>query len=327
MFVMKKFKNGMTIAEVLLAFAVCAVIFVLSIHMFTSTDVKRRPYVYSTMNNLREVNSYIMEDCYEEGTCNIQNELPQSLTEYCIRLNDKYNASGDVICDTSTESQNLISSNTSLYQRINGNDTYNYNLKLTSGVAIFGILDNAEWQEIKYKIGNDEHTSPNKYIDIIIDTNGKNEPNVFLDDIYPIRIFANGDVVPGVLKASSNGTTLNGFDYSDIYDYTIRKKVTENNSITMFAADIRTEAEKTAKVDIKDHDLNFREAMCRAYGNQIATKMLQRYYNDALEINDDWCKAFSATNSQAADCARNNTLCEVRQTRPKTTGFIKFIGL
>lgn len=323
MIVMKKFKKAMTLAEVLLAFGVCGVVFLVSINMFQSMDVKRLPYVYSTMNNLREVNSYIMTDCFNEGTCSIQNVLPNSLQEYCTRLNEKYNTSGDVICTIGTDSQNLISSDTSKYQRTNGNDTYNYNLKLTSGVEIFGILDNANWKEITY--GTNNHTSPNKYIDIIIDTNGKNEPNKFLDDVYPIRIFSNGDVVPGVLKASSNGATLNGFDYADIYEYTVRKKVTQNDSTTISIADMRTAAEKSRNAAMEKNGVNFREALCRAYGNTKATTILQRYYNDAL-VSTDWCSAI-ATNAQAADCAQDNTICEVKQTRPKTNGFVKFIGL
>lgn len=330
MFVMKKMKKAMVLSEVLLALIVCGVILVISIHMFKSTDVTRTPYIYSTMQNLNQANEIIMQECADKGTCQ-EGSLPEDLSTYCLSLSEKYNTVGEVLCRN--RDQNIITQsaeNTAQFRRTNGANDYDYNIKLPSGIGIYGILENGNWKTIEYQNAVSNKEAANKYIDIVLDTNAQGRPNHFLDDVYPIRIFSNGDVVPGVLDSDNGGISHRGFDSSEVFGYRVIKKRTENNSTTTTVADIRTQAEKTADAPYRAETLTFREANCRAYDNNKANTILKKYYNDVDGVKNlaNWCSGFETDGvSQAADCTQENVICEVEQTRPKASGFIKFMGL
>jgi len=330
MFVMKKMKQAMVLSEVLLALIICGVILVISIHMFKSVDVTRTPYIYSTMQNLSEANSVIMLECANKGTCT-EGFLPEDLSTYCLLLSEKYNTVGEILCRNSD--QDVITQNdenTEKFRRTNGNTDYDYNIKLPSGIGIYGILENGNWKTIEYQNAVSNKEAANKYIDIVLDTNAQGKPNHFLDDVYPIRIFSNGDIVPGVLDSTGGGISHKGFDSSEVFGYRVIKKRTENNSTTITVADIRTSTEKTADAPFRTEALSFREANCRAYGSAKATTILKKYYNDVDGVENlaNWCSGFETGGvSQAADCTQENVICEVEQTRPKASGFIKFMGI
>ena len=347
-----KNKSGMVVAEVLVALIVCGIILTISIHMFKSNDLSRKPFVYSVIKNLPMVNTVIENDCYQEGTCSEKRQLPSSLEEYCIRLTNNLTTTGDIDC--------LPSSSTQEDYRTNGDIKYYYNFRMSNGVAFYGLTkinngstdqDNV-WQQIG--------SYSNEYIDILVDlngpyggnsagdedtialTNGKTSRGTFGNDVIPIRIFKNGDVIPGLISGDSVTTAEQYYNNTDFFGYNVvlneydNDNTNNNGSLKTNSIDLRTQNEINANEPPK-FTVSFREAVCRAYNNQNnnsdgkADEMLTRYYG---ERNDYWCDLDSSQYGeygQSSVCANaethQNQHCTVEIAKPKSSAFARLFGL
>ena len=293
---LKNKKFAMVIAELILALIICGIIFVISIQVFRSTDVTKTPYIYSFMKNLPAANEVIMDDCYLEGRCQSKNQLPENPYEYCAKLAYYFNTSGAVLCSNNRYSLDVIK------------NEKHYNFKLPNGISVYGLSDNDKWQ-------SKDSSASNKYIDILIDINGEHGKNENREDIFPVRIFRNGDVVPGIYKDQTDDFL---YENPNFFGYRVLLNQNQNNSTTTTVADIRTSDEIGNGAKFKNDPISFKEALCKAYGADMAEDMLERYYGRSINCDD---------NDTAQHCLDEGNYCTVEAVKPKSSGLVRMLGL
>ena len=325
-----KNKNGMVVAEVLVAFIVCGIILTISIQMFKSNDLSKKPFIYSVMKNLPMVNTVIADDCYREGTCSEKRQLPLNRKEYCLRLANNLTVTGNINCELHG------TDNPEDYRTLNGVKYY-YNFRMTNGVAFYGLTNTDDgtsdtWQSIAKNLSSDY---ANQYIDIFVDLNSKYGNNVFGDDVIPIRIFKNGDIIPGLITGDDVTTREQYYNNADIFGYNVvlNEFDADNGSLKTNSIDLRTEDEINAN-DPPKFTVSFREAVCRAYNNVNdnndgkADELLTRYYGYK---DDYWCELDGSDYAQAGVCqtaeGNQNQHCTIEIAKPKSSAFARLFGL
>lgn len=289
----KNKKSGMTLAEVILALLICCVIITIAGVSFSSKDFKRTPYLMSILKNIPEANTIVMHDCYEEGTCNSQNQLPDSTIEYCTRLADVFLTTGNADCITT--------------------DADATNFKMTNGVSYFNfnIEGNQNWHK-----NNIEH--PKNYIDIVADINGDRGENINLIDRFAFRIFKNGEIVPNVMD------DVKLYEREDLFAYKVfinKAEVTPEGQVNskirvVEPVDTRTDDEIEAEVSY-NQKISFKRAVCMAHGAEL----LQRYYGNGESCNGEGYQLlpecnFNSKSNIAVQAGDNTAFCFVQPTKP-----------
>ena len=306
---MKKFnkKNGMILGEVIFALFICGILLGISIYMFKSNDVSKTPFIYAVMKNLPEVNKVIAEDCFEDGTCGSNMELPDDLAEYCQRLSDNFATSGAVNCsDEITDAKNTFTYYSSWIQ----------NFRFTNGVAFYNINQKSGWQTVN----NNQYN--NQYIDIFMDINGANNgDNTLGTDIFPLRIFKNGDVVP------YEEDDYDARDDEEFFGYRIvLNKASDDNT-----SDIRTNEVMDANngTGTFREKVSYTEAVCL-----VNPELFEEYFDETNICSNiavlDACNFDDYTASNLTDyphLADKSAYCTVEFVKPRAGGIFKLFGV
>lgn len=302
---MVEFKNkkpAMVLGEVVFALMICGIIMGLSVHMFKTKDVTKTPYLISVIKNLPEANYVVMNDCYNEGTCKSKNSLPDKTQEYCARLADIFVTSGTPNCKAGYTGQNF---------------------RLTNGISFFNMSPTAGANG-GWTVQANPLDHPRAHIDAKIDIDGTNiGANADRDDVFSIRVFKNGEVVPGI----------DYYDDEELFAYRVilnRAYATGASSVAssriIEAVDIRTLDE--IKKDIPySEKISFKHAICLAHGNDA----LQRYYGNSVSCGDYTQLAacdFSSSNDVNAHYFNDKSaFCTIEPIKPSGTGIFKIFGM
>ena len=301
------FKNGMILGEVIFAFFLCGILLGISIYMFKSNDVSKTPYIYSVLKNLPNVNKVIMQECYEEGFCSNYTELPDNVNEYCERLANNLVTTGAVNCSTGGDAS------ISAYGK-------GQNLRLANGSSFYGLSPRDGWDIVRFD-GRDI----NYYLDVYIDINGANNgDNVLGTDIFPIRIFKNGAVVPSV-------DFYNNFDARDdeeffAYRILLNKAFNEDNpnSRVIEVVDARTPDEISDELPFREK-VSLKEAICTTN-----PELFKRYFQG--EVCDGYtilpaCNFDSGDSQKYPHLNDKSAYCTFEPVKPRGSGIFKIFGI
>ena len=301
------FKNGMILGEVIFAFFLCGILLGISIYMFKSNDVSKTPYIYSVLKNLPNINKVIMQECYEEGFCSNYTELPDNVNEYCERLANNLVTTGAVNCSTGGDAS------ISAYGK-------GQNLRLANGSSFYGLSPRDGWDIVRFD-GRDI----NYYLDVYIDINGANNgDNVLGTDIFPIRIFKNGAVVPSV-------DFYNNFDARDdeeffAYRILLNKALNEDNpnSRVIEVVDARTPDEISDELPFREK-VSLKEAICTTN-----PELFKRYFQG--EVCDGYtilpaCNFDSGDSQKYPHLNDKSAYCTFEPVKPRGSGIFKIFGI
>lgn len=301
------FKNGMILGEVIFAFFLCGILLGISIYMFKSNDVSKTPYIYSVLKNLPNVNKVIMQECYEEGFCSNYTELPDNVNEYCERLANNLVTAGAVNCSTGGDAS------ISAYGK-------GQNLRLANGSSFYGLSPRDGWDIVRFD-GRDI----NYYLDVYIDINGANNgDNVLGTDIFPIRIFKNGAVVPSV-------DFYNNFDAREdeeffAYRILLNKALNEDNpnSRVIEVVDARTPDEISDELPFREK-VSLKEAICTTN-----PELFKRYFQG--EVCDGYtilpaCNFDSGDSQKYPHLNDKSAYCTFEPVKPRGSGIFKIFGI
>ena len=301
------FKNGMILGEVIFAFFLCGILLGISIYMFKSNDVSKTPYIYSVLKNLPNINKVIMQECYEEGFCSNYTELPDNVNEYCERLANNLVTTGAVNCSTGGDAS------ISAYGK-------GQNLRLANGSSFYGLSPRDGWDIVRFD-GRDI----NYYLDVYIDINGANNgDNVLGTDIFPIRIFKNGAVVPSV-------DFYKNFDARDdeeffAYRILLNKALNEDNpnSRVIEVVDARTPDEISDELPFREK-VSLKEAICTTN-----PELFKRYFQG--EVCDGYtilpaCNFDSGDSQKYPHLNDKSAYCTFEPVKPRGSGIFKIFGI
>lgn len=305
-----KFKNGMILGEVIFAFFLCGILLAISIYMFKSNDVSKTPYIYSVLKNLPNINKVIMQECYEEGFCSNYTELPDNVNEYCERLANNLVTTGAVNCSTGGDAS------ISAYGK-------GQNLRLANGSSFYGLSPRDGWDIVRFN-GRDI----NYYLDVYIDINGANNgDNVLGTDIFPIRIFKNGAVVPSV-------DFYNNFDAREddeffAYRVVLNKAQDENNKNTRViqVLDARNQQEINDELPFREK-VSYKEAIC------VSNPSLYPRYFQGEDCNNYTILGACNFDKPSAEDILNyphlsdkSAYCSIEPVKPRGSGIFKIFGI
>lgn len=301
------FKNGMILGEVIFAFFLCGILLGISIYMFKSNDVSKTPYIYSVLKNFPTINKTIMEECYADGSCDSYTELPESTAEYCERLAGSVATAGNVNC--------TVAGNTTIKF-----DDLGQNFQLANGVSFYNVNPRDGWNKVRL-----DATDVNDYIDVYIDVNGsKNGDNVFGEDVFPIRIFRNGAVVPSV----NFDKNFDARDDEEFFAYRIllNKALNEDNpnSRVIEVVDARTPDEISDELPFREK-VSLKEAICTTN-----PELFKRYFQG--EVCDGYtilpaCNFDSGDSQKYPHLNDKSAYCTFEPVKPRGSGIFKIFGI
>lgn len=306
-------KSGMILGEVVFALFICGIIMGISIHMFKSNDVSKTPYIYSVLKNLPAVNKAVSEDCYRDGTCTNPNVLPDSITEYCTRLSENFVTSGAVDCNTGIAVTGSLTGTNGNSISFTGTGGIKQNFRLTNGTSFDNITSNANWKTTD---------GSNEYIDVLIDINGGNAgKNQVGNDIFPIRIYKNGEVIP------SNETATNSHTDEEFFSYRVvlNRAVDENNPNSRIndVADARTAAQINDDLPFREK-VSFQEAICISNPDLITGYFGTKASCEGFNLAQYCDFSDASTNPYKND---KTAYCTVEPVRPRGSGIFKIFGI
>lgn len=323
---MKNYKKAMVLAEVMLAFSVCAVIFVLLVLSFKPVDIQIKPYTYFITHDLVEANQILINKCKESGHCQEESVLPESPATYCQFLTENFSNVSFSDCTNERFSNAYPGS----FQRTDfvvlntGNNSprveLKKNIQFANGIAIYGLTSVDDEHPLEWRQGA-ENFAP--YINAFIDTKGNNNDFTRGVEVFPIRIFRNGEIIPGFDFARDR----NAFSYNVV----LNRESDTGGSINKNS---RIKQAIDGGVDI-----SFRDAVCYTDRN-----LLEKYYfaengNFGEGVNGFACpenhpvirNGAGENNGSPIDIecrpnGTNSTFCEIIPHKFLVTGLMRISG-
>lgn len=306
---MKKI-NAMVLAEFIVAIFICGVLMTLSVHMFRANDMTKVPYIYSFLNQIPEANTYAVKECNFSGGCKDKGALPDNRETYCALLTEALGTSGDVDCKDGIKET---------HKDLNGENELNLykNFTLINGVSVYNLsYQGAQWQ------GNNP-----KYIDAFIgikvrkskpstsDETARKGNGSIGENIFPVRIFKNGEIIPSYYE------DLETFNDDELFAYKVVLNKTKDNGELREDITLSFSPDGSNSTDVKEKvsRTTFKDAVCRAGG----INELRHYFPDITDIS---CDSTVVLN----ECANNQdktAYCYVQYIKPQATGIFKFFNI
>ncbi len=312
---MKQIK-AMVLAEIMIALFICTILMGVSVYMFKATEVKISPYVYSVLDALPKANRMVINQCYQEGTCSVQNLLPDNMGEYCTRLSEQLGTVGDVYCSTSGDANSSITLN-----RV----TYGRNLILTNGVSLYNLNPSSGWNASDYA----------PYIDIIMQIGTSTKLG---EGLFVLRVLKYGEVIPG-RSITSDGITYSALDDELFFPYRIMLNKAYDNQSSYIRTRVVVDAKEvlnsyedeggnsasyydSSELPFRDK-MSFREAICAT-----DDKLFSLYYAGQEECGSikmlEVCSARSGNGAASEDLS---AYCYAAPYKPRGAGIFKVLGL
>ena len=292
MIIENKTKNkisAMVMAEVLIALFLCSILMTMSIMMFKSRDVTKTPYLYSLLKHLPEVNREIKKDCLAQGHCEGVGRLPLETSQYCQRLVDIFSVGSNYTCESSSSGD------------------LKENFKVSNGLVFYDI--NSGWK--------DREDLPNvHYIDAFVGVY-RNDKKIGTD-VFPIRIFNNGDVIPAFKD------DYKAYDDDEYFAYRIilNRALDEHN--------IESRVKNVINVNKNDEPyrekISFKEAVCSS-NPEYFSRFLEKDSCEnitILESCDFKQKGYPKFVSGAED---KSAYCTIEPVKPRGSGIFKMFGI
>lgn len=196
---MKKYIKGWTMAELVVAMIVLAILMLLSIQAIRPKKIKTLPFAYAAVKNLADAAGYVLE---QKGG----SSLPDGPVDYpavdsnetCVDLAESMSLLGDYTCVKTanckpakgrgkTGKPNFQTSNLIAYYGLEKDFTSSFR-----GVA----TDTAKCA-----------TAAVGMKDIMFDIDGDDGPNEIGKDQFPMKLLATGEVIPGTCANIAPGAT------------------------------------------------------------------------------------------------------------------------
>lgn len=311
---MKRYKKAWTMAEVVMAMVVLAILASLSIQVIKPVRMKAKPYAYASILNLNKAAKSVM---YDNATDKLSDEIIDmpvaDSNKTCVGLAEAFSLVGDYTCVTTVETHpasgegntgvpNFQTSNMITYSGLEKDFTVTYR-----GAAI--DAQKCATAEVGMK-------------DVMIDINGDEGDNEVGKDQFPLKLMQTGEVFPGTCANIAPGArpsecTSASFNNPSLIRHPLcgsnnTKFIDENYP---FAYNLYVTREPTgAEIDagtyrvgdfvtqIIEQDVSFAKADCLSRGNILTRTQCSAMGYEPLD-----------------KCLEPQTYCFVRQARPVTS--------
>ncbi len=314
---MRKNINGWTMAELVVAMMVLAVIMILSVQAVRTKKIKTLPFAYAAVKNLNEAAKYVLN---EKGTAS----LPDGPVAYPV-------ADSNETCVAMAEAMSLIGDyncvKTANCKPANGEgNTGNPNFRTANLISYSGLEKDFV---STYRGGASDAgkcaTLETKMKDVMVDINGDDGKNEIGVDQFPIKLLQTGEVIPGTCtdiapgatpsecgsETFNNPTFTKHPDCATVTTMFINEK--EPFAYTVYRSRLATEAEVNAGSyksgeritepliigDESKAEISFAEADCIARNNVLTRTQCARFGY-----------------SPATECKEEGVYCFVKQSRP-----------
>lgn len=310
---MKRYKKAWTMAEVVMAMVVLAILASLTIQTIKPMRVKTKPYAYASILNLNKGTKIVLQ---ENSTDRLSDEVVDVPTtgsnKTCVDLAESFSLVGDYTCVTTaathpasgkgnTGSPNFQTSNMITYSGLEKIFTQTYR-----GAAADSSLCATAQVGIK---------------DIMIDINGDEGDNEVGKDQFPLKLMQTGEVFPGtctdITPTSSLPECTGPFENPTITKHPDcgsddKKYINENYpfAYNIYLVREATEDEINAGTYTSDEavsevlreDISFAEADCLTRGNVLTRTQ---------------CNAMGY--APIDRCLESGIYCFVKQAKPITS--------
>lgn len=201
---MNKFKNGWTMAELVVAMMVLAVLMLLSLQIIKPKQMRVIPFAYAAVKNLSEGARFVIKDI-DDGTKKLPDgysDIPvANSNKSCVALAEAFSLTGSYNCvkDSST------------YPAIGKGTTGSPNFQTANLITYSGLeKDFSEGVRGNATSSNQCGTASVDMKDIMVDINGDEGENKVGIDQFPLKLLKTGEVIPGTCSdIESSATTLN----------------------------------------------------------------------------------------------------------------------
>lgn len=314
---MKKKFNAWTMAELVVAMLVLAILMVLSIQAIRPKKMKTLPFAYAAVKNLNDAAKYVLN---EKSATNLPDgpiDYPVAdCNETCVSMAEAMSLIGDYNCVKTMNSKPASGK---------GNDG-NPNFTAANLISYSGLEKDFS-STFRGAATETEQcaTIETAVKDVMIDIDGDDGDNEIGKDQFPIKILQTGEVIPGtcvsisggVIPAECAGTTFQNPTFArhpdcgsnttmfinekEPFSYTVYKSrlaTEEEINSGSYKAEDRVTETLVVGDEIKA-EISFAEADCIAKNNVLTrTQCAQLGY------------------SPAAECSADGVFCFVRQAKP-----------
>lgn len=314
---MKIYKNGWTMAELVVAMLVLAILMTLSIQNIKPKKIKVLPFAYASVKNLNEAARAVLSD-------NLVKNLPDTAVDAPVENSNK-------TCVDMAETLSLVGGyncvKTSATSPANGKGkTGKPNFQTSNMISYSGLEKDftPTFRGTASNIGQCATVAVGMK-DVMVDIDGDEGDNKVGKDQFPLKLLQTGEVVPGTCSDISPGGTpgeCSGFTFDNPtfakhpscggvntkfinenypFAYTVYRvrKVTEEE---IDSGEYRADDRITEILRIDDEgmvEISFAKADCIARNN-----VLTRTQCESLGYKP------------VSECTDNGAFCVVRQSRP-----------
>ena len=223
---MKKYIKGWTMAELVVAMIVLAILMLLSIQAIKPKKIKTLPFAYAAVKNLADATSYVLES-------NEQTSLPDGPVAYpaansnetCVNLAESMSLLGDYTCVKTANCKPATGRGS----------TGKPNFQTSNLIAYYGLeKDFASGFRGAASDAGKCATVAVAMKDIMFDIDGDDGPNEIGKDQFPAKLLETGEVIPGTCANIAPGTTPSDCDGETFDNPTFSRHPDCGSNTTMF---------------------------------------------------------------------------------------------
>ena len=314
-----KNKNAWTMAELVVAILVLAILVVLSVQTIKPKMLKATPYIYAAVKNLGDAAKYVLADSSNSRLPDGPVDIPVAdSNETCVGMAEAMSLIGDYNCvrtfnaapasgEGATGNPNFQAANLISYSGLQKDFTSTFRGSASSASPCMTVAAGMK--------------------DVMIDIDGDSGKNKIGEDQFPAKLLDTGEVIPGTCSDIAPGATpsvCGGATFDNPVftkhpdcgsDTTVYINEKEPFSYTVYKSRLATEAEvasgnytsddritEVLRIDDESKiEISFAEADCLARGNVLTRTQ---------------CAAFGY--EPADECLQDGAFCIVRQSKPLT---------
>ena len=196
---MKRYIKGWTMAELVVAMIVLAILMLLSIQAIRPKKIKTLPFAYAAVKNLSDASGFILS---EKGASSLSDgpvDYPAAdSNETCVDMAESMSLLGDYTCVKTANCKPAAG---------RGN-TGKPNFQTSNLIAYFGL--EKDFASSFRGVATDTAKCATAEVgmkDVIFDIDGDDGPNEIGKDQFPIKLLATGEVIPGTCANVAPGAT------------------------------------------------------------------------------------------------------------------------
>lgn len=313
---MNKFKNGWTMAELVVAMMVLAVLMMLSLQVLKPKKIKVIPFTYAAIKNLNVGAKSVLDVNRIEELTNDATDIPvANSNKSCVDIAEAFSLTGSYNCVNGTNT----------HPAIGKGNTGSPNFQTANLITYSGLeKDFVEKTRGDATRLNPCGTRPVGIKDIMIDIDGDEGENKVGVDQFPIKLFDTGEVVPGTCSNIASSSPIAGCSAAD-GNKTFEKHALCGTVTTKFINEDYPFAYTVYRIrEVTPEEI----ASGRYRANQSVGEVLMINGKSMAEISFAKADCIARNNvltrlqckslgyEPADECTRLGSYCIVRQSRP-----------